>query len=61
MNLGWSAENQLERGTVPWWTPREGVLEVPKDVETLYLLFGLDQATGTVWVDNVRLEKCPGN
>ncbi|MBM4044668.1 MAG: hypothetical protein FJ279_06100, partial [Planctomycetes bacterium] len=58
LNLGWSSENHIERGSVPLWTRKECILDVPTDVETLYLLFGLQRATGTVWIDNVRLEKC---
>ena len=57
LNLGYSPENRIEQGSAPYWTRRECVLDVPADTETLYLIFGIKHATGTVWIDNVRLEK----
>ncbi len=58
MNLGWTDEGLLKRGSVPLWTRREVIFRVPADAETIYVLFGIEKATGTVWVDNVRLERC---
>lgn len=58
MNLGWTDEALLKQGSVPCWTRKEAVFEVPADAETIYLLFGLNKTCGTVWVDNVRLERC---
>jgi len=57
MNLGMSPENRIERGCAARWTRRECRFVVPDDVEMLYLIFGVKQATGTVWIDNVRLER----
>ena len=31
---------------------------VSGQAETIFLLFGIEHATGTVWIDNVKLEKC---
>ena len=58
MNLGWGPENHITRGSAPCWTRRESVFNVSGQAETIYLLFGIEHATGTVWIDNVRLEKC---
>ena len=57
MNLGYSPENRIDRGSVPLWTRRECLLNVPPNVQTLHLIFGIKQATGTAWVDNVRLDR----
>jgi len=57
MNLGYSPKNRIDRGSVPLWTRKECLLNVPPDVQTLHLTFGIKQAAGTVWIDNVRLAK----
>ena len=57
MNLGMSPENRIERGCAARRPRRECRFVVPDDVEMLYLIFGVKQATGTVWIDNVRLER----
>ncbi len=56
INLGYSPENQIDSGGTRFWTRRECVLDVPPDVERLHVIFGIIRATGTVWIDNVRLE-----
>lgn len=58
MNLGYSRESQIEAGSAPLWTRRETVFDVPADTESVIVLFGMARATGTVWIDNVRLERC---
>ncbi len=56
VNLGYSQENLIEQGSVPHWTRRECILDVPGDTDTLTVIFGIKHATGVVWIDNVRLE-----
>ena len=57
LNLGYSPENRIEHGRAPRWTRRECILDVPAETQTLHLIFGIKHATGTVWIDNVRLEQ----
>jgi hypothetical protein len=56
INLGYGPENQIESDGASSWTRRECVLDVPPDVERLHVIFGIIGATGTVWIDNARLE-----
>ncbi len=58
MSLGASPDNHITGGQVPGWTTRESVFQVLPDTELIYMLFGLDKATGSLWIDNVTLEKC---
>ena len=51
-------ENRIREGRIPCWTRKECLLDVNANVGILYLIFGVRGVTGTIWIDNVRLEKC---